>query len=270
MPNKIVIHSVPRSGSSWLGEIINSAPNVLYKFQPLFSYEFKGFLGENSSPLEIETFFQKLAKGTSSFLEQTEHREQGKKPKFDKIKFQHIAYKEVRYHNILKNMFKKDKSIKGLFLIRNPLSVLASFKNAPREFKAELAWDFEQEWRFALKKNDNKKEEYNGYEKWKEAANIFYDLKKQYPSRVYIVSYDTLTRTTLAETNNIFEFLGIEWNGQTDSFLTADKKNAIESTYSVYRAKIFDDNWKKFISEPTRQFIYNDLKGTNLEKYLPK
>ncbi len=39
--NNIVIHSVLCSGSSWLGEIINSSPNVLYQFQPLFSHEFQ-------------------------------------------------------------------------------------------------------------------------------------------------------------------------------------------------------------------------------------
>ena len=40
----VAIHGVPRSGTSWIGEIINSSPNVLYKFQPLFSYALKDFL----------------------------------------------------------------------------------------------------------------------------------------------------------------------------------------------------------------------------------
>lgn len=43
MMHKIAIHSVPRSGSTWLGEILNSSANVKYCFQPLFSYKFKEF-----------------------------------------------------------------------------------------------------------------------------------------------------------------------------------------------------------------------------------
>ena len=32
---------VPRSGTSWFGELFNSSPRVAYRFQPLFSYAFK-------------------------------------------------------------------------------------------------------------------------------------------------------------------------------------------------------------------------------------
>ncbi|MDH5934310.1 hypothetical protein, partial [Vibrio splendidus] len=59
--HKVAIHSVPRSGSSWLGEIINSSPQVNYSFQPLFSYEFKSYLNENSSLENINNFFYNLS-----------------------------------------------------------------------------------------------------------------------------------------------------------------------------------------------------------------
>ena len=39
----ISIHGVPRSGTSWLGQILDSSPKVRYKFQPLFSYAFKKY-----------------------------------------------------------------------------------------------------------------------------------------------------------------------------------------------------------------------------------
>jgi len=59
---KIALHSVPRSGSSWIGQILNSSPKVNYKFQPLFSYAFKGYLDENSSRERIDEFFEKEVK----------------------------------------------------------------------------------------------------------------------------------------------------------------------------------------------------------------
>ena len=57
MMHKIALHSVPRSGSTWLGEILNSSENVKYCFQPLFSYKFKNFLDERSSKDDINNFF---------------------------------------------------------------------------------------------------------------------------------------------------------------------------------------------------------------------
>ena len=48
MYNKIIlITGVARSGTSWIGQIIDSSPEVVYRFQPLFSYAFKGFLDSN-------------------------------------------------------------------------------------------------------------------------------------------------------------------------------------------------------------------------------
>ena len=45
---KVAIHGVPRSGTTWLGSIFDSSPNVIYRNQPLFSYAFKSYLSEHS------------------------------------------------------------------------------------------------------------------------------------------------------------------------------------------------------------------------------
>lgn len=80
----LAIHSVPRSGSSWLGSIINSSPSVTYKYQPLFSYAFKGALNENSSETEINTFFKNISICNDNFLNQNINIEKGYHPKFKK------------------------------------------------------------------------------------------------------------------------------------------------------------------------------------------
>ena len=57
-PERIIsINGVPRSGTSWLGQIINSSPDVAFRFQPLFSYTHKGALREDSSVMEIMKFY---------------------------------------------------------------------------------------------------------------------------------------------------------------------------------------------------------------------
>src|SRR5690606_40273459 len=102
---KIAIHSVPRSGSTWLGNIFNSHPNVIFKYQPLFSYAFKEYLTEDSDAERINTFFQEIANADDIFMDQEEAIANGIVPNFKrKENPTHICYKKVRYHNILPNM----------------------------------------------------------------------------------------------------------------------------------------------------------------------
>ena len=57
------------------------------------------------------------------------------------------------------------EEIKIILLVRNPLAVLASWLNAPREFRKDLGWKELEEWRFATAKNQDRQEEFYGYEK---------------------------------------------------------------------------------------------------------
>src|SRR5690606_12113388 len=153
------IHSVPRSGSTWLGSIFNSHPQVVFRYQPLFSYAFKGALTPQSSEAEITDFFKQIANSNDDFINQKEGIGKGIIPKFSKNhQPTHICYKEVRYHHILSNLLKKDEEIKVIGLVRNPLAVIHSWLNAPKEFKKELGWKIEEEWQFAPKKNLDKPE----------------------------------------------------------------------------------------------------------------
>ena len=103
---KIAIHSVPRSGSTWLGEILNSSPDVKYCFQPLFSYQFKDFLDEGSSREEVDRFFMLLSNTDDDYICQKLQRRAGTLPSPNKSKLAtHVIYKEVRYHHILDQFF---------------------------------------------------------------------------------------------------------------------------------------------------------------------
>ncbi len=204
---KIAIHSVPRSGSSWIGQIFNSSPNINFKFQPLFSYAFKDYLDTSSSVQDINAFFEQIAKSSDPFLLQQESIDKGVYPFFQKSeKLTHIVYKEVRYHHILENMLKVDLDVIVIGIVRNPYAVINSFLQAPKEFRKDLGWDELSEWQYANNKNLDKPEEFNGYEKWKEVALLFQKLKEQYPDRFYFVKYDELLTNTKKEVENIFNF----------------------------------------------------------------
>ena len=159
---KVAIHGVPRSGTSWIGEILNSSPHTAYRFQPLFSYTLRDFLTNASTREDIDLFFQELLHIDDAFINQTVKRQSGDFPQFNKGEITHVVYKEVRYINILFNMMRRAEDVHLCAVIRNPLSVINSWLMAPREFRADLGWSELEEWRYALKKNLNRPEEFNG------------------------------------------------------------------------------------------------------------
>ncbi|MGB4737790.1 MAG: sulfotransferase domain-containing protein, partial [Fuerstiella sp.] len=62
------IAGVARSGTSWIGQIFNSHQNVRYRFQPLFSYEFKSRVNEDSTDAEHQQFLNDLWDTETDFL----------------------------------------------------------------------------------------------------------------------------------------------------------------------------------------------------------
>jgi hypothetical protein len=265
---RIAIHSVPRSGSTWLGSIFDSSSEVMFRFQPLFSYAFKSFLSDTSSRTEILQFFDDISQSTDDFITQKSERNEGLIPIFTKTRPTTIVYKEVRYHHILKNMLKEDEEIKAIGLIRNPMSVINSWLNAPKEFKKELGWEVDEEWKYAPAKNLDKPEEFNGYMKWKEVALLFNQLEQEYPERFKIIRYDRLLENTTAEVNKLFNFCDLEVSQQTSDFINLSGSVAKEGAYSVFRNNQTDDRWKKDLPPNIIEQIRVDLKGTFLETYI--
>lgn len=265
---KIAIHSVPRSGSTWLGNIFNSHPHVCFKLQPLFSYAFKNYLHENSTSEEIQSFFGEIASSEDSFINQVEGIKKGIVPKFIKeAECSHVCYKEVRYHHILPNLMEKNRELRLILLVRNPLAVIYSWQNAPKEFRKDQGWDFENEWQFAASKNLNRREEYNGYEKWKEATRLFLELEKKYPQRTLLVTYANLISETEQTVKILFDFTNLEMAEETFNFLINSRKLNNSDAYSVYKNRKADDSWHRLPAH-IKNHVLNDLKGTVLEKFL--
>ncbi len=265
---KVAVHGVPRSGTSWVGEILNSSPNTEYRYQPLFSYAHKDYLSNASTKEDIEQFFSRLCYCDDDFTNQKARRSSGDFPKFRKDQITHVIYKEVRYINILFNLMRKTEDVVLCAVIRNPLSVTNSWLNAPREFRLDLGWSEVEEWRYALKKNLNRPEEFHGYEKWKEATNIFLQLRKAYPNRVYIQKYSDLLMQPKQEAEKIFNFLSLEFSGQAKAFLRDSTTCERGDAYAVFRKDQTDDKWKTELKSEIAKEIITDLKGTDLKIFL--
>ncbi len=261
--NKVIgIHGVPRSGTSWLAQIINSDPNVNFKFQPLFSYAFKDFLNEKSSLKEIEDFFIKIYYSNDYFLNLQDSELHKNYPKFIKNKNKKtLVFKHVRYHHLLPHLMYECQYLELILIVRNPLAVLTSWANAPKEFNKE--WVLKNEWKEATKKNNGKKEEFFGYNKWKEATIIFEKLKKTYPNRVAIIKYNELLNDAEGVIKQIFGL-----HKKTSSFIRESRKRHDKDPNSVYKKKLDDNEYANFLPKEIINTIVTDLRDNQLSKYL--
>lgn len=242
MDNNIAIFGAPRSGTTWLGQLFNSSPNCLYRYQPLFSYEFKNHITANSAPADIENFYKKLKNAKSEFV-LTKH-------SFEKTNITHLVWKEVRYHNITDNLL-KNSNLKIVYIERDALSVINSWYNAPKEFN-KTEWNIFEEWKDAPSKNQNKPEEFNGYNKWLEVKKIHRNNKQNYPNQVKIIKYSDLKTSTVEVMKDVFNFCDINWSDQVSKFIDLTKTKHDNNKYSVFKNK------ESPITLP--QEIINDIK----------
>jgi hypothetical protein len=265
--NIVAIWGVPRSGTTWLGQILNSSPNTLFRYQPLFSHRFKDSLSNVSSGQDISSFLYRIVKTKDEFvLNGLANEEEKKRLQFYKNSNpSHLVMKHVRYHHIIENILNQT-NIKIIGIVRNPCAVINSWIKAPREF--DNTWDPIKEWQIAKKKNMNRVEEYYGFEKWKEAINNFIKFEEKFPDTFRIIRYEELINAPIGKTKELFSFINLGFAKQTEMFLNECNSRHEENEYTVFRDKSVKDKWKTQLNSNIRDHIYNDLKDTDFEMYL--
>lgn len=262
----IGIFGTPRSGTSWLGHILNSHPDVALRFQPLFSYGHKGSLTVHSPAKVIRTFFEDILYTNDAFATMTSEAQKNY-PSFPKSALPtHTVFKETRYLHIIENMLAQCSEVKIIGIVRNPLAVLASWMLAPKEFKP--GWDIHGEWRRAPSKNQNRPEEFFGFDKWKESTDAFLRFENQFPQQFLLVRYDELNRAPLDTTKRLFDFCDLKVCAQVEEFLSASKSRHDSDPYSVFRAKASDDRWQGVLPDEIVKQIISELKHTSLGTFL--
>lgn len=258
----VALYGVPRTGTSWLGEILDSCPNTVYRFQPLFSYRFKNRIKPEDTQEDLERFFRELYEENSDeFLNHTEERKSGKYPVFEKDKdnLSILTYKEVRYLYTIPILLKFDINIKVIGIVRNPVDMLESWLNSPAGYKNE--WNVYEEWRLATKKNEYKPENYFGYYKWKECIKMFVDMQQAYSDKFLIVRYEDLVTDAIKETKRLFSFANIAYTEQTERFIEDSQNRTNSDAYSVYRIKGEKSERNIYLPEGIKKEIAKDLES---------
>ncbi len=263
----LIIAGVARSGTSWLGEIINSSPEVAYRFQPLFSHAFKQRLAIDSPREAYEAFLQEAYASQDSFLLQTDKRLAGIYPTFTKHPEPRcLALKKARYHYLHLKFLTHIENLRLLAIVRNPCAVMASWMANPKEFPpGSDPW---AEWRLGNCKNQGLPENFFGFYKWRETTNIFLDLQAQHPCRVRLVRYEDLVDTPELVTESIYDFARLELGAQTKDFLAECNRSHSESPYAVYKSKSVRNRWRQTLDPRIIHDVHEELQGTRLETFL--
>lgn len=263
--NKIALFSVPRSGSTWLGQILNSSPEVMYRFQPNFAYSFPLTLSEVSTNEEIEEFHRQLQQSKDPFVTGKLSISSKNNLEFPKKDITALIWKETHFIHLAETLL-KNSNTKVVGLIRSPLAVLNSWRKIPKEF--DPAWSLKEEWRSAPKKNENKKSHYFGYEKWKEATLLFERLNKDFPERFYLITYEALLNDTKGEIKQLFEFLDLNFFEQTKKFIEESRSSSVKDAYGVFKKRKKDEDWKNELPSYIVEEVKKDLSGSELKKYI--
>lgn len=265
--NLIIVIGMPRSGTSWLGQIIDSSPQVRFRLSPLFSYAFKNAVDEHSSKEEYKRVFQGAYQTRDAFMCRTKERENGTYPVFewkeDDPEF--LAIKMTRFHNLLPRMLELFENLKTVSLVRHPCGAIHSWLTTPEEFPQGA--DPMQEWRTGRCRKTGP-EEFWGFEDWKTVTRLHMDLEQKFPDRFIILQYETLVDHPIRETRKLFTFLGLKYAEQTESFLKSSHQRHERGPYAVFKNPSVKDRWKKELSPVIRGTIIDEVEGTDLGRFL--
>jgi hypothetical protein len=262
------IHAAPRSGSTWLGQLFNASEHVAYRYQPLFSYAFKGRLHAASNADEISGFFSDLLVTTDDFVLQRGNASlAGYELSFRKANITHLVYKEVRHHDVISRLLAAEPSYSAIGLVRDPRAVIYSWSKAPREFDG--SWDLSKEWRNAARKNSDLAENWYGFERWKKLTLLFHKLRDEYPGRFHIIRYEELLAMPEIALASLYGSLGLPWTPQVQAFLKESQSRDDGSAYGVFRnSGEIQNNWRGELPSEITEAIHDELEDSRLSRYL--
>ncbi|CAG5042121.1 unnamed protein product [Parnassius apollo] len=256
-PLRSLIISTWRSGTTFLGEILNSMPGTFYHYEPLLKYEIIQIRGPPHADKalktikrmlkcnydEMEDYFEYGKGHLHQFSHNTrlwDHCKFKKELCFDSeftakfcrlFPFQSMKVVRVRLRLVQEILQDKELNVKVILLIRDPRGVMQSRQHrnfcqpAPDCWKPELL-----------------------------CADMISDyvaagrLLQQYPDRLIVLRYEDLALNPNSTTHRLFKFLGLGVTQSVEEFLhshTNVEVAGVSSTFRVSRDVPF--RWKNVL-----------------------
>lgn len=263
----IVIIGMPRSGTSWLSQIIESSPEVRFKMSPLFSYAFKNAIDENSSKEEYEKVFTSAYNTENEFMNHSLRREDGNFPIFNKqLEAPPVfAIKMTRFHNTISKMLEYFDNLKMVAIVRHPCGAIGSWLKTPSEFPKGA--DPMTEWRTGACRKKGP-EEFWGFEDWKKVTRIHLKLENIFSNQFKIIQYEQIVNCLEQEVDNLFRFLDLKIGGETRKFMHESQTIHKNGSYSVFKNPNVKDQWRQQLDPIIRDQIISEVENTELARFL--
>ena len=260
------ISGMPRSGTTWLSQILASSPDVRLKSCPLFSYEFKNSLDENSTSKEWDGLFSALYRTNSEFLDQEHLRKHGLIPHFENKNENpcHLIIKSNRFHNLTPYILRENDQLQFVHIIRHPCATIYSWLYNPREFPKEA--NPLEEWRSG-KCRKTGPGEFWGFEDWMSVTISALRLNEMYPERFRIIRYEDLVANTYKCVIELFQFLSIPFEKQTQEFIDLSRSRHDDHKHSVFKNPALNNQWQERLDSKIISACLNEIKGTELEQF---
>jgi hypothetical protein len=258
---------MPRSGTSWLSQIFDSHPDVRFRLSPLFSYEFKNQLDENSTKDAWEVVLRGAYESSNEFMDQTRRRTSGEYPVFAKKNAQpsRLVVKDTRFHNLTRLALNLLPNLFVVAIIRHPCGAIHSWLTTQGEFPSQA--DPLLEWRSGSCRKSGYGE-FWGFEDWKLVTAEHLALEEEFPGRVHIQRYEDLVSDPVPQVERLFNFVGLKPEKQTFEFLAVSQSQHVATDYAVFKDPSVSHRWKAELQPAIRDQVQSELHGTKFERFL--
>lgn len=262
-----MVVGMPRSGTSWIAQILDSSPDVRFRLSPMFSWDFKNALREDSSREDWLRVMQGAYDSASEFMDQTYRRKAGEYPTFEHKMGEPpiLLVKFNRFQHLVEGMMQLLPEVKVAAVIRHPCGAIHSWITAPKEFPPDA--DPLDHWRSGSVKKTGYGDLF-GFDDWVWTTRLYRRLAQEHAARFLILRYEDVVEDRVTQSRRLFDFLDIPWHEQTEAFLEASRSRHDPGPYAVYKSPSVASRWKDELHPTIRQSIFEELTGTDLEEYL--
>jgi len=232
---------MPRSGTTWLSQIVESSPDFVVRLSPPYSYDYRGVLTEESTEADWVAVLDGALRSSDRFLTQDWRRESGELPTVDNSHATRLGVKDTRFHDLYLAGMEVLPRARLVYIVRHPAATLWSWRSC-KEFPAGA--DFAAEWRSGACRKVEGPGEFWGFDDWLQLALRYRAAAERDPERYLVVSYRDLVRDPVGGAEQILAFGGAPMTAETRQFLTDTRSSVNDSPYSVFRGSTDGDGWR--------------------------
>lgn len=261
-----IVCGMPRSGTSWLGQIFDSDPNIAFRMEPLFAYPFKNCIDESSNEQQIRQFFSDVYDSNDEFIHQTKNRTKGSYPVFEKVESpSHMVIKTTRHHELLDRYLKYFPTINIISIVRHPCAAMSSWIYTDNEFSSK-GCVIGKDWRSGKCRKDGHGE-YWGFNDWLRITRKHVDLASKYRN-FHLIRYEHLLENAEEAITGLCSDIGMNVDPQTINFIKLSQSTDSTDPYAVFKNKDVKNKWKDHLDPSIAEKIIKETESAGLGDFL--